>query len=403
MYKIFLIGVGSDGLDPKQRQALDACTTIAVSDRFQPLTEDFAAETLPITPIAGMLSTLEERGSLGNVGILAGGDPLFFGIAGTIVSRFGPEKTEILPALSTMQLLCARFGQPWHDALFVSLHGRTAEHKAALLLQNRKTVVFTDKHNTPDVLAREILAYCREIEDSELLAQCTIMIGENLGTPSEHLVRGTPEQIAAMTFADLNIMLIRRPARTMSWDGALGLRENEISHSRGLITKDEIRAATLHHLRLSRQSVLWDIGAGSGSVALEAARLCPDCRVFAVEKHPEQLENIRKNIRKYQTYNVRVIAGTAPESLQDLPVPDRIFVGGSGGRLEDILTAAAQHLGHRGRIVVNAVTAKTGESAPLILEQQGLVVGVSTLQLVRGTHGRQVDFNPIRIIIGEKE
>ncbi|HDO29451.1 MAG TPA: precorrin-6Y C5,15-methyltransferase (decarboxylating) subunit CbiT, partial [Desulfobacteraceae bacterium] len=195
-----------------------------------------------------------------------------------------------------------------------------------------------------------------------------------------------------------------RPAPAASIS-PLGLSEAEISHSRGLITKDEVRAATLHRLGLPGTGVFWDVGAGSGSVSIEAARLCPGLHLFAVEKEEEQLANIRKNIARFETFNVQPVAGSAPAVLAGLPDPDRVFIGGSGGRLAEIIEVAAGRLQGAGRIVVNCVTGRTRKEAPELLHRHGCRVRMSELQISRhqnGGNNQWIDLNPITIVTGIK-
>jgi precorrin-6Y C5,15-methyltransferase (decarboxylating) len=198
------------------------------------------------------------------------------------------------------------------------------------------------------------------------------------------------------------MMLVEQPPRAEIL--RFGLREDEIRHSRGLITKDEVRAATLHRLRLPATGFFWDIGGGSGSVSLEAARLNPGLAVHTVEKNPEALENIRANIRTYGAYNIHLISGEAPEALIGLPAPDRIFIGGSGQRLEAIIETAVDRLAKGGRIVINAVLAATETTALHCLQRLQLKVASSTLAVTRREYpgGAPRVFNPITLITGDK-
>ena len=140
-----------------------------------------------------------------------------------------------------------------------------------------------------------------------------------------------------------------------------GLKETEIAHSRGLITKDEVRAVSVHALRLPDRGVLWDIGGGSGALSIEAARLCPDLSIFSIEKDPEQLALMARNRSAFAAANMTVVPGRAPEVLASLPSPDRVFVGGSGGYLEGIIDAIKTFM-KKGIIVVNAATLDTRPS-----------------------------------------
>jgi precorrin-6Y C5,15-methyltransferase (decarboxylating) len=169
--------------------------------------------------------------------------------------------------------------------------------------------------------------------------------------------------------------------------------------------------------------VLWDVGAGSGSVGLEAARLCPGLQVFAIERQDEQVENIHKNRQKFQAWNLQIIQGSAPDALAGLPAPDRVFIGGSGGQLSAIIGHAAERLSPGGRIVVNAVLEKTAQEAPAHLHEQGLTVSLSEIKVVRRHYPQTMDgpvspapgmdevrpqtmdgqtMHPITIIVGRK-
>ena len=183
-----------------------------------------------------------------------------------------------------------------------------------------------------------------------------------------------------------------------------GLREQEIIHSRGLITKNEVRAATLHSLRLPDSGVFWDIGAGSGSVGLEAARVFPMLRVFAIERNAEHVCHIMTNRQTFNAYNVTAIHGDAPGILENLPDPERIFVGGGGNGLQDILCESVGRLKPGGIIVVNAVIETTRLAAPEILHGMGLSVSLSTLSVTRSDYPEKnsITLNPITVITGCK-
>lgn len=405
MNRIIVAGVLGVGLDDEQRRALAGCTVIFASGRYRHLAEAVGCEVLPITPVrdalAGIAARLADQGS---VGVLASGDPLFFGIARTLIDRFGPDLVEILPAISSLQLACARFKISWDDIRVVSLHGREAHYLPGRLLIAPKVAVFTDNRLAPDRVANNLLRYLESLGAAGIIAGCRIMVAENLGSADERLVKGSLADIAAQSFGNLNVMLLLRPALA-ALISPLGLSEAEISHSRGLITKDEVRAATLHRLGLPGTGVFWDVGAGSGSVSIEAARLCPGLHLFAVEKEEEQLANIRKNIVSFETFNVQPVAGRAPAVLAGLPDPDRVFIGGSGGRLADIIGVASSRLQEGGRIVVNCVTGRTRKEALELLHRHGFRVRMSEVKISRRRNGganRWIDLNPITIVTGIK-
>jgi precorrin-6Y C5,15-methyltransferase (decarboxylating) len=349
-----------------------------------------------------MLDQVAECLLTGPVAVLASGDPLFHGIGRSLIHRFGPQRITIHPALSAVQLACARFHLPWDDLVLLSLHGRSGHDIPGRILRHAQVLLLTDGRNSPNRVAAELMAALQACQDSKRIDAIRIRVAENLGLAEERLTSGGLAEIAALSFAPLNMMLVEQPSPPSSY--SFGLRETEIVHSRGLITKDEVRAATLHRLRLPATGVFWDIGGGSGSVSLEAARLAPDLLICIIEKKPEEQDNIRANIRRYAAYNIRLVTGEAPEVLADLPAPDRIFIGGSGNRLEAIIATAGARLIPGGRIVLNAVLPATEATALRCLQRLQFQVASATLAVTRTQHpdGKPQVFNPITLITGDK-
>ena len=418
MCRIELIGISGSGggecLSAEQRELISTCVLVAHSRRQGPLLEGIAArhmERVGITPLAGLYSAIESSLAKGSVAVLASGDPLFFGIGRNLIERFGAERVRVHPALSALQLACARFKIPWDDLAIISLHGRKDGYPAARILRHERVLCFTDQENSPDRLARNLIATLEDIGDSKRLQGMRMRVAENLGLSDERLSAGGLAAMAHAQFSPLNMVLFEQnqvPAALPASLPVFGLQEAEIRHSRGLITKDEVRAAALHRLRLPAGGVLWDVGGGSGSVSLEAARLSPGLAIYTIEKKPEEQDNIRHNIRTCAAYSIRLVKGEAPEALTHLPDPDRVFIGGSGKRLEEILRAAASRLLPGGRIVVNAVLASTRESACAILAGLGFQVACSTISVQRYQYRSEHQLsartaqscNPITIVTG---
>lgn len=406
MSRLYLIGIGSRGLSAEKKKIVRSCGLVVGSARHLSCVTDLPAEKIAITPLDRALVKIRSRLPRHEVAVLASGDPLFFGIGRRLLAEFEQEEIVILPALSFLQEACSRFRMSWDDAALVSLHGRRAVHAPGLLLHNTKTLAFTDRRNTPDALARKIADYLGAIGAVDLLGEVRISVAQDLGGPEEKVICGGLHEIGGQNFNELNILAVSRPPLPQRTAFSLGLTEDDFNHSRGLITKDEVRAVTLHRLRLPANGIMWDIGAGSGSVAIEAARLQPDLTLYAVERREEELANITANIRRFGCFNLVPVAGSAPAAMAALPDPDAVFLGGSGGALVEIIDQAARRLKRGGRLVVNAVTAKTAETTPRHLLAAGL--GVTTTRIeVRRNHtghpqGSGRTFNPIMIITGEK-
>ncbi len=388
------------------RHALHSSVILVASTRlYQNLTVMFPGELLPpqipIVPLDMTLQRIEDSLHDGDVTVLASGDPLFFGIGRKLISAFPGTEIQITPARSSMQLAFSRFQIPWDDAHFVSLHGRPAGNLAVSLLRWPKVFILTDRQNTPNMIARQLLTECGK----EYTSGIKVHVGENLGFETERLIKGSLEEIAEQAFVDPNVMILVNRNLSQEAEPIFGLQEPEICHSRGLITKNEVRAASIHSLRLPKNGVLWDVGAGSGSVGLEVARLFPEIRVLAIEKEEEQWKNIENNRKKFAAWNLELVKGMAPDALYNLPDPSRIFVGGSGGNLEQILDYCVTRLLPGGIMVVNAVIEKTAEQAPKILYDHGLEVEIRELAVQRFSYpeGERQQYNPIKIIVGIKQ
>lgn len=403
MSEILIFGVSGDQLPAHSLQRLQACYAVVVSKRFKPLLPEISACRIPIAPVREMVNAVTAALEHGDVAILASGDPLFFGIGRTMIERFGAARVRIFPALSAVQLACARFKVPWDDLKLLSFHGRDPESLAGSILPHTKVMLFTDHRNSPNQIAANLLGVLEEHDDRERMQKMRIRVAENLGSDNEKLTCGSLSDIAAATFGSLNMMLIEQDISESVWP-VFGLQENEIAHCRGLISKDEVRAVVLHCLRLPEHGILWDVGGGSGSISLEAARLSPYLGIYTVEKKDKGQENIRANIVRFNRYNIHLVAGEAPENLFGLPDPDRIFIGGSSGRLADIIHHSSDRLSAGGILVANAVLEKTALEAPEFMAAKGLDVDVRTVQVTRqGCRNiSEQRCNPITIITGRK-
>lgn len=413
MFAILLFGISGRRVEPEHRQRIDRCGAVAASQRHHALLAGLDIHRIAIAPLEDMIFELAVALQSGDVAVLASGDPLCFGIARILIERFGTERVQVFPALSAVQLACARFKIPWDDLPVLSLHGRAPDLLAGRILAQPRVLLLTDQQRSPTRIAADLLALLAEHGDADRIRRMSVRVAENLGWPEERLWLGSLEEAARTQFADPNLMLIEQEAAEAEPPGAacvFGLQEDEISHARGLITKDEVRAVILHRLRLPASGVFWDIGGGSGSISVEAARLCPELAVHVVEQKEEGQRNIRANIVRYGLYNITLICGQAPEVFALLPAPDRIFIGGSRGLLAEIIAPCAQRLVKGGRLVVSAVLQNTAEQAPLLMAANGLETDARTISVTRehkdyGEDGQPaaLRLNPITIITGKKQ
>lgn len=417
-----ILGVLDDGTASLSATALAHLRTAQVvigARRTLALLEDDIAPSATRLDLTGQLSHVPEwiraaRADHQAVVVLATGDPLCHGIASFLASRLCIEAIEVLPNVSTLQLACARIGLAWQDAKILSIHSKDAGEwtvgappshglyaLAQALRQHDRLLVFTSPDNTPDRVARLLLAQGQG-EDFHLA------VAERLNTADERVLADlTPHQAATQRFADPNVLLLWRtrpqphPVRFGLPDAAYQQRQPE----KGLITKQEVRAVSLARLQLRADSLVWDIGAGSGSVGLEAARLCPQGHVWAIEKNDADAAIALQNQRAFHVSNHTLVQGRAPAGLADWPDPDAVFIGGSGGELADLIALCLQRLRPGGWLVMNFVTLENLATATAALEAAGAAWDVLQLQAARSKPilhmHRMAAENPVWIVCAQ--
>ena len=322
----------------------------------------------------------------GRVCVLASGDPGFFGIVRALAERFGPGALDVRPAPSSVSLAFARLGMPWDDAVVVSAHGRPLRAAARRAAAARKAAVLTSPESPPEALGKELLV---------LGARSQAVVCSQLGTEHEAVVHVDLSGLAAGTWDPVSVVVLLDDSTETAPVLAWGAPEHEFAHRDGMITKAEVRAVVLGKLGLPPTGVLWDVGAGSGSVAVECARLSPGLRVIAVDR---DVERVRANAR---THGVRVEAvdGEAPAVLAGLPEPDRAFVGGGG---LDVLDAVLDRLAPGGRVV--AAFAALDRAAAAAQRLGHLVqIGVSRGAVLPDGGIRLAAENPVFVAWGPEE
>jgi len=407
---------GWEGLAETARRRLSEADLVIGSRRTLALVRPHLPPQARLQPLEGELRRLPGRIAAAResgqwVAVLATGDPLCHGIASYLTRRL--EGVEVLPAPSTVQLACARFRRPVHEYRIASCHGRdagewqagaTPDHGLYAVMRavalHPRVAVFTGPENDPARLARALLT-------AGLGEAVRLSVACRLLRPDEALFPGlTPGQAAAMTFPDPNVVLLERDADPLP---LFGLEEEAYARrcpAQGLITRLEARALSLAKLRIRPGSLVWDIGAGSGSVGLEAARLARHGHVWAIEKNPEDAANARENARRLRATNYTLVEGRAPERLAGWPDPDAVFVGGSGGELEALVALILERLRPGGRLVMNLVTLENLAAATAALAAAGAPWEVVQLQAARSRPIRHLHRlaaqNPVWIVSAQR-
>ena len=404
---ITIVGIGDDGcagLSSRAAGAVSAAQVLAGGERHLAFFPQFPGERIVFKDGLGRaLERVADAANENNVCILASGDPMFFGVGAAVIKRLGAEHVEILPHSSSMQWAFARAGLKWDDAVFISLHGRSREGFLTRLRTCAKAGVLTDPQNTPARLAAAML------EHGQIGWQAWVC--ENLAGPDERVrTFSIPELAGREDIGPLNVLILVRDDQAWKAPPSIPfIHEDQFAKrvpKKGLITKREVRLLSLAAMRIRPGCVVWDIGAGSGSVSIEAAMLAPHGRIYAIEVDPEGVEICHENLRAHGIDNVRVIAGRAPEALADLETPDAVFVGGSKGSMDEIVEVALERLRPGGRLVANAITLENSGEVYAALRKRGIVPEVTLLQISRAEPlARYLRFealNPIQIFAAEK-
>jgi len=387
--KIHIVGVGSDGLaglTAHARALVAGADLVLGSENTLDLLPEVTAERQSIGPdLQEVVRTLESNLGRKRMVIVASGDPLFYGVARYLCDRLGKDRFEVQPHVSSMQLAFARIKESWEEAYLTNL----ATHPLESVLDRIRTAetvgLFTTEEEGPPRIARHLLA--------RGLDYFRAYVCENLGAPDERVTQGELAEIKEMEFAPLNVMILKRKpgrpdqAATPSRFRRFGNPDDVFAQSRpksGLITQAEVRALALAQMDVQPGSVVWDIGAGSGAVAIEAAQLSQPGMVYAIEQDAADYHLIRANADTFGVHNLQSIHGTAPAVFAGLPAPDAIFVGGTGHEVARLLEAAFTALRPGGRLVVNVATLESLSAIHDTLKTLG-PVQVLLVNLARGT------------------
>lgn len=354
--------------------------------------------------------------------ILSSGDPCVFGIMEyfkkkLLYAGFSDRQysIEVIPGISSLQYFCAKLLVSLNDVKIISMHGRKNEDIEDIVSNNVYTAIFTDSSNKPDKICSMLL------QKGFAQQHISVYVGENLSYENEKIIHGTLCEISNMQFGNLTLMLLHnlKPSAQNktcknNWTfDTYGMPDDIFERGHAPMTKEEIRALSISKLRLKHNSIVYDIGAGTGSVSVECALICRNGRIYAIEKDEQAAELICKNALKFDAQNIDVIKGEAPEVLHNLPLPQRVFIGGTDGNLEQIIKNIGDKLGQTNekdsyiRIVVNAVTIETAYEAITCFENCGFknieIINVSISRGIKaGIKHMMKAGNPVYIISAEK-
>ena len=395
--EINLIGIGpgnTDLLTLEAQKAIERCDAVigavSVTDTLNTRKPCFNE----YTP-SKVRQVLDSNPSVRNAAVVFRGDTGFFSGATEMIKEFADEEIKIIPGISSLTALSAKLGMNWDDAVWISLHGRD-ENFVNGVARNKKVFLLTGGENTPAAVCHKLAEYGLGSLD------CTV--GERLSYLDEKITRGSADFLAKGKFDPLSVMLIENPKAINSVPS--GIDDGEFIRSDVPMTKAEVRAISIAKLALDSSSVVWDIGAGTGSVSVECALAAYKGKVFAIEKECDALELIKRNKLKFKADNIIIVPGNAPEALKELPVPTHAFIGGTGGNLRAMLDVLLNK-NPDVRIVMNTVTLESQAEAFACAKDYGFedfeAVSVNISRTKKaGSYNMMTAQNPVTVFVMQK-
>ncbi|MCY2976846.1 MAG: precorrin-6y C5,15-methyltransferase (decarboxylating) subunit CbiE [Planctomycetota bacterium] len=388
---IYIIGIGDDGIAGLTNAALERIQSASLllgPANLMSKAQQFKARKETIGGDLEKLATLLDKEADGDVVVLTGGDPLFYGTARFLCDRLGKDRFTVIPHVSSMQLAFARVKESWDEAYLTNLATQSLGKVLERIRTSEKIGLFTSDDVSPSDLAKALV--------DQGIDYFTIYVCENLGSPDERVTRGSPAELAKQKFSQLNVMVLIRKPGVPDRPAALVARRlfgnpDELflqsKPKRGLLTSSEVRCVALSELELADDSIFWDVGAGSGSVAIEAASIARLGHAYAIEMDAEDYGLLVENTQRFGVRNLTPILGQAPTAWLKLPDPDAIFVGGTGRSVTELVEAAWPRLRPGGRLIVNLASMENLVALQkLLTENQNCEPHLWMVQISRGNY-----------------
>ena len=391
MNKLYIIGFGPGDealLTCKAKDTLKATQRILGTGRIGDSGERVLK--LSLTELVAELKNPAE----GETAVLVSGDCGFFSMAKTLISDFSNlYEIEVIPGISSIQYFSAKLKIPYDDAVFISLHGRNG-YIVPKVAYNKKVFTLTGGANSTREICRTLCRYG--------LSNVCVSVGERLSHPKERIIIAKAAELQNVDFDELTVLYIENPSAV---NPHTPLADREFIRGDVPMTKEEIRWLSIQKLGISPTDIVYDIGAGTGSVSVEMARKSFEGFVYAIEKNKEACDLIRKNITKHGAFNIELIHGEVPPAFDKLPVPDKAFIGGSSGSMDGILERLISNNPNI-KIVVNAITLQTLNQVTECFDKYSLTdVEIICVNIAKSKRVNSYDMmtaqNPVFIISGK--
>lgn len=395
MKKIFIIGagMGREGLLTKEsNQLLLSCDEIYAFDRLAELFSPFRKDIIRCS-YAQLIGLIKDSKAL-VIGILVSGDTGFFSIAKTLTDKLGVGyELESTCGINSLQYLCSKLKLSYENIKIISLHGRNNRILGSIAYNRYVFVLTGGANNASDILKELLKAGLGEIE---------VTAGEKLSISGEKIISGSVLELSNYIFDDLTVLLFKNIAPSPK---EMPFFDEDFIRSKTPMTKQEVRWASVNCLKIMPSDIIFDIGAGTGSVSMEMGRKAYDGLVYAIEKEEASYELLKKNQKKLSAFNVIPIKGDALLEIKKLPTPNKVFVGGSSGELESIIQYLYE-LNPNIIFVVNAITIETLLEATKVFKALNFKMNITCLNCSRnkaiGDYNLMIANNPVYIIVGEK-
>ena len=398
----FIVGIGpgnQEYLCPVVKNVIEKADVLIGGKRNLEEFSYLKKETLAIDKsLAPILAYIKDNYNKKAITILVSGDTGLFSIRAYLQKNLSEVPFTVLPGISSLQYLMAKKNLNWNELKIVTLHGNDTLNLCNTVARNKTTAIFTGGENTPAAIAQRLQAL--------QYANLRLTVGEYLSYPNERIIDGTPEEIAAMSFDDLSLLIAENPdVDKQPWQYLTpGLPDQAFCRDEVPMTKSEIRALILSKLRLKADSLVLEIGSGSGSCTVEMALTAYEGKVWTIEKNPAAVTLCKKNLAKFGLDNVTVLTGNAPDDIPELPAFDRMFIGGSGGNMKDIIGKYTQPM----RLCISAITLESVSEALEAMHTCGfkdieIIQAAVARSKEAGTKHLMMGLNPITIISGERK